>query len=117
MARLFMLTRKTAIAAAAFFATLAILSACTDQSVTAPLRPPSHPARDGAALYLASLGVSETNDVNNGTFGPVPAGIIIPARARFIVRVTGSLTVTPNPNLTCEVVSGFPCSGSAKTDL
>lgn len=100
-----MLTRKRAVALSAFLATLAIVPACNDQTATEPQLRPRLPARDGAAMYQTSFGVQPTNDVNNGSFGPVPAGLIIPARARYIVRVTGSLTVSLKPNLPCGVVS------------
>ncbi|HEX5973252.1 MAG TPA: hypothetical protein VFY85_15060, partial [Gemmatimonadaceae bacterium] len=61
----------------ASLATIAIVPACNDQGTTAPqLRPPAA-AHDGAALYQGFLGVAATNDVNNGTFGPVSSGISI----------------------------------------
>jgi len=89
-------------------------AACLDDRSN-PLRPPPSRASDGlpgAATYTVPFGVAATNDVNNGSFGPVPAGLLIPARSRFILRVTGLLTVTQKPDLPCEMPAPAPGIGT-----
>lgn len=86
---------------------------CNDQSSLAPTRPTLVPRRDGlpgATTLTGAFGVQATNDVNEGAFGPISLGVNIPARSRYVVHITGQITVSPNPSATCS--PSFPAVGT-----
>lgn len=93
--------------------TAAAALACNEQPSLDPTRPPLLPRHDGlpgATTLTAQFGVQPTNGVNGGAFGPVAMGLNIPARSRYVVSITGTVTVSQNPAAYCS--PSFPGVGT-----
>lgn len=88
--------------------------ACNDHLSTGPGLQPGGESRDdipGPTSYTMSVGVAQTNDVAAGDIGPFNGGLSVPAHSLIVIRITGQVTVSANPNLPCTSPT-YPALGS-----